>query len=413
MSTNTLKCSACNIVINELLSYVQNKISVMDEDTLLRLCSTTFTSEEIKCSKSLLLDALPKGYKITQRKGEGKELRDLSDIVQVLKTTDPDVVPVFVAKQLEKLPAITFDHLDCSRLLREIVKLQDDVNVLKSTSATVEQLNELKGQLTKTAIPSRLSVCNVNTQRGGWCLDSGPIGIPNLHNSTFNDAEKVSYNNESIIPEYRAILLENNNPATISKGKVSQNKTAHKNNGSPTQPQSTLLQPTVTSRVTVVSPQPAPLRENISADKTGSNTMMHRPIDNNEGEWQLVRRSNRKRNHLRKGEMGIAVCDSAGKFKAAERKIPIFITNVHNETNEADIISYISTKTQEVVSLEKVNIKRQSQHKAYKFFVNHNKVELFMDKNLWPQGIIFRKFVNFKYKNTYRTGSVDGTSNVK
>ncbi|XP_026319197.1 uncharacterized protein LOC113229730 [Hyposmocoma kahamanoa] len=385
----------------------------MDEDTLLRLCSTAFTSEEIKRSKSLLLEALPKDYKITQRKGEGKELRDLSDIVQVLKTTDPDAVPVFVARQLDKLPAITFDHLDCTRLLRDIVKLQDDVNVLKLTSATSQQLDELKVQLTKTAIPSRLSVCNVNTNRGGWCLDSGPIGISDLHNSTLNDTDNAFSNSKSMRPEYRSILLKNNNHSTISKVKVPQNKTSHKNNDFLTQPQSASPLPTVTSRVTVDSSPSAPLREDTSADKTGSNTMMYGPIDNNESEWQLVRRRNRKTNHLRKGQMGIAACDSAVKFKAAERKIPIFITNVHNDTNEADIISYIRTKTREVVSLEKVNIKRQSQYKAYKFFVNQNSVELFLDKNLWPQGIIFRKFVNFKYKTTHRVNPVDGTSNVK
>lgn len=392
----------------------------MDEDTLLRLCLTAFTSEEIKRSKSLLFEALPKDYKNTQRKGEGKELRDLCDIVQALKTVDPCVVPVFVARQLEKLPPITFDHLDCTRLLRDLVKLQDDVKILKTTSATLQQLDELKADLLteKTAIPSRLSFCNVTTKRGGWCMDSGPIGISNLHNSTLNVAENASvenvslitHENESVIPEYRKILVTKNNNSNIANKKVVQNKITARNNGSPTQLLSTSRLPTVTSHATVVSPS----SERTSDVETGSNvTILPGPIDNNEGDWQIYRRRKRKSNNVRKGEMGTATSDCAGNFKAADRKIPIFITNIHNDTKDAEIISYIRTKTQENVSLEKVDIKRHSQHKAFKFFVSHDKLELFLDKNLWPQGIIFRKFVNFKYKRTYREGSVDGTNDVK
>lgn len=103
-----LKCNVCNIVIDEMFSYIQNKISVSDEETLVRICTSSFTSEEIKISKTLLFESLPTSQRKIVRKNKRKEERDLEDIINVLKTVDPDFVPLFVAHQLEKLPPILF-----------------------------------------------------------------------------------------------------------------------------------------------------------------------------------------------------------------------------------------------------------------------------------------------------------------
>lgn len=91
---------------------------------------STFTSSEIKNSKALLLESLPTDQsKLIRRKG--KEDRDLDEIVSVFKSTD--VVPVFVATELEKLLPIFFHHLD-------LTKLKSEIENIKGTYATVEQL---------------------------------------------------------------------------------------------------------------------------------------------------------------------------------------------------------------------------------------------------------------------------------
>lgn len=90
MSTNVLKCDKCNIVIDEMLSYIQNKVSVIDEVTLVRICVSSFTGEEIKTSKSLLFDSIPTNLRKIIRKNKGKEERDLSDIINLFKSADPD-----------------------------------------------------------------------------------------------------------------------------------------------------------------------------------------------------------------------------------------------------------------------------------------------------------------------------------
>lgn len=104
------------------------------------------------------------------------------------------------------------------------------------------------------------------------------------------------------------------------------------------------------------------------------------------------------RNYRLQGKKGQAVTESDDNFKAAERKIPIFITNVHKNTSEMDIVNYIEKKTQERVFLEKISIRRQCEYNAYKFLVFINKLPLYLDEKIWPQGIVFRKFVNFRPK---------------
>lgn len=56
-------------------------------------------------------------------------------------------MPVFVAQDLHKLSPTTFDHLDVSKLLQDIVLLQCELKDIKSTYVTVAQSDELKSKL--------------------------------------------------------------------------------------------------------------------------------------------------------------------------------------------------------------------------------------------------------------------------
>ncbi|CAH0725010.1 unnamed protein product, partial [Brenthis ino] len=86
------------------------------------------------------------------------------------------------------------------------------------------------------------------------------------------------------------------------------------------------------------------------------------------------------------------------KFKAADIKVPLFISNVDREVSEQDIINYVYGKTKEKVSLERINMKRQKDYNAYKVYVTKHKMDTFLDDKLWPIGITFRRFVNFHEK---------------
>lgn len=103
---------------------------------------------------------------------------DLEDIICAFKNTEPDQTPIFVAKELHKLPPVTFDHVDVTRLLKYIILLQTEVKHIKQTYATSEELLELKN-IVNTSGPSDE---HVNKRRGAYLFDSGPPGILNFSN---------------------------------------------------------------------------------------------------------------------------------------------------------------------------------------------------------------------------------------
>lgn len=60
-----------------------------------------------------------------------------------------------------------------------------------------------------------------------------------------------------------------------------------------------------------------------------------------------------------------------------------------------DIKNYIKSKTSVDVILQNIEMKLAKDYVAYKFFIPKNKLPVFMDENLWPSGVSFRKYVNF------------------
>ncbi|KAJ2937418.1 hypothetical protein O0L34_g18604 [Tuta absoluta] len=142
--TNIVKCNECNLVVDELLSFLQNKIDVVNEDTLCQICVSAFSAADIQKSKELLFASIPTDKRNIRRKKAGKEHRNIEDIISLLKGVDPEIIPVFVARDLHKLPPVTFDHVDVTSLLRDIVLLQTAVQDIRRNYATIDQLEDVK-----------------------------------------------------------------------------------------------------------------------------------------------------------------------------------------------------------------------------------------------------------------------------
>lgn len=394
---NVVKCNVCNIVIDELLAYMQNKLSLIDEPSLVRICASVFTVDEIRNSKRLLFDAIPTDMRRIVRKNSGKEIRDLEDIIGLLKTTEVEVIPTFVARQLDRLPPLTLDHLDCSKLLKDLTRLQSEIEAVKTSYATLRQLEDLRSDMQKLKFDSlaQTPVCNVNMKRGAWNkraawnMDSGPVGL-SMHNST------MERTNESTQHKTNEFQNDNtNNQKEIGyihggnqqSGEMSHTSPAAASYGA--RPIPTDDQLTGSDGRTGAQPKSTVNTNN------SQNTHEDEVEDDGEGPWKVQTKRKSKLNHRFGGRMG-AASKCCGKFKAAEKKLPIFITNIHKDTVESDIVDYIRSKTKETVSLKKIVMKKQTNYNAYKFFVAENNIQLYLDEKMWPQGIIFRRFVHYK-----------------
>lgn len=121
----------------------------MTEESVHQLCTSAFSPEEIVEAKSLLFESMPNGKKMPVRRKEGKKRvsRDLDDIISHMKSCDMELYPIFVARDLHKLPPVTFDHVDATRLLKDILKLKNQVEVIEEKCITVDQFNLLKADV--------------------------------------------------------------------------------------------------------------------------------------------------------------------------------------------------------------------------------------------------------------------------
>ncbi|VVC98393.1 unnamed protein product [Leptidea sinapis] len=108
---------------------------------------------------------------------KNKKQKDLEDMITVFKTIDPEQLPMFVAYDLHKLPPVCFDHVDVTKLLKDLLILLSDVNAIKSDYVTKEQLKDMK--LNERKSKSIKSNNKIITKRGGYIEeDCSILAVP-------------------------------------------------------------------------------------------------------------------------------------------------------------------------------------------------------------------------------------------
>ncbi|KPJ14768.1 hypothetical protein RR48_05862 [Papilio machaon] len=446
MASSTLKCANCNIVINELLAFIQNKADVMDEASLIRLCSDSFMESEILTAKKLLFESIPTS-KRRIRKNKGKNARDIDDIICLLKLTDPEIVPIFVARDLQKLPPVTFDHIDVTKVLKDIIVLQSDIKFFKSNVATTSQLLELRMELdnlkSTSILPNNYDF--INRRRGGFAadfenFDSGPMALQQHSDSGNKDKSLKSppqSHTSNYSPKYAGI--EKNMISTTQSIDVATQSAAgfvhERNVASPVPlPQRQDNVSHTSSLEQVVSeegqinkqyatptmsnnPTNSNVNNNVSTISRGNECLSmaevlkasneSNPILKEKEKWKVVTKRRQKKSTV-SGNMGKAYVGPEGKFKAAIVKVPLYISNVCKQTSERDIIAYVKDKTEEDITLYKINRRQEKRYNSYKLYVPKTKLEVFLDNKFWPDGISFRRFVNEAYES--KNGRLEQTS---
>ncbi|XP_072934994.1 uncharacterized protein [Epargyreus clarus] len=159
------------LIANEVLAFIQHAIDTMDEVSIIQICKTNFTREEICSAKNLVFESLGMSDRMPSRRKDEKGEKGLQDIINILKVTDPDDIPAFVAKNIHKLPPVTFDHVDVTRLLKDITTLKTSLaEVVLKLEASQDTISDLRAEiatLRNTVTVSRSpEVNNVNTRRG-------------------------------------------------------------------------------------------------------------------------------------------------------------------------------------------------------------------------------------------------------
>lgn len=430
MSSTVVKCSSCNIVINEVLAFICNKIDVMNEDSISQICVSAFTDEEITMAKNLLFESIPTSRRNIKRKRHGKTRRDIDDIICLLKVSEPDEIPVFVARELHKLPPVLFDHVDATKLLRDLLTIQEEIKQVRNQYATLEQLDGIKSELTsvkaelqiikRSPVPSSLQFVN---NRRGACLmnsythDSGPMGLQHIPDN------RTAYMSGLICSTPEGTKERNTQISSIVSRAENDKLETVSHNCTATEGETGCLERasygdrvTSPSLCVISAPETAVLHtvDMDVANEYGKLSMTSTPLSQQRSTTQTVKGGRgcsripnyeektvfyRNKKHNFTGFKGKAAVEHHDKFKAVDVKIPIHIYNVAKDVTSMDINEYIFKKSGIQAEIKEIKMKITKTYNSYKIMIPEHSIDIFMNDEFWPMGISYRKFLDFKHFN--------------
>ena len=133
--------SGKRVILNELLSFVAYKLNIMPPDTIIQLCASFYSDDEVDTAKILLFDLCAdqadRQDRLIKRSGQKKKQLSLKDIVSlfVRKHDAINAKLCFAAADLGRLPPIGFDSIDVCTLLAQLQATMADLEGVKANVA--------------------------------------------------------------------------------------------------------------------------------------------------------------------------------------------------------------------------------------------------------------------------------------
>ncbi|XP_045502173.1 uncharacterized protein LOC123699293 [Colias croceus] len=334
-------CS-CRVVISELLCYIQCKIDVIDEVSLLQICEGQFTEEEIDSARAILTD-----NSLTRRgvrKGDNKNKRNLQDIVKILKETDPATLPVFVARNINRLPPVTFDHVDVTSLLKDIVLLKKEIIHIKSDCAKQSDVDSLRKEINQHIERSKLPTTNVSGER--------PEG-DEVHHLPVAQAQRAAA--AAAVPApLSQIRSATSNDVCMTRKRLA-GRTAD-----------SLRAPNC-----VTNKQEGLIKESSDRDFV--------PVT-----------YKKKKNRNREGRAVVQEQDSI--IQAAPRTFCLYVSRLDISSTNDKLADYIKSKGESAVSIERIEPYKETSFASFKVTILSHKKNTFLNSDFWPIGIVFRPY---------------------
>lgn len=396
-SSKTLKCNSCNIVISEVLAFIQHKGEVMTEESMIQICSTAFSAEEITTAKNLLFDSVPTTTRnISRRRKDGKSQKELDDIISLMKGTDPEKIPIFVARDLHKLPPVSFDHVDVTRLLKDIVLLQNEMKNMQARMdgfapmTQLQQISQEMENIKNVNIAANTEYLRNVTSSTGTVQTQNSYIIPERGPSTLIPTE------ETQIPQ-RLSTCSRSDICDTEVSIVTDEEEVSRDTPSGQMQACKVTEPEcVTLETSTLNSQKTRCRSFAQAVKD----IQRDGTKNQEDEWTVVHRKPPKTSKYRfRGMVGTAEQNPDEIFKAADRQIPLYLYEVNKEASIEHVADYIMRKTNLAVQPIQVKMRREKNYNSYKFWIPKSKLSMFLDDNMWPRGIYFRRYIYTKHQD--------------
>ncbi|KAJ2949507.1 hypothetical protein O0L34_g15429 [Tuta absoluta] len=363
---------ADNLIVNEFLVFVQNKVDVLDELAIIQICASNYTEAEIEEGKNVLFDACPMcEIGRIKRKGDDKSKKNIKDVIKVIKETERTLLPTFVAKNLNRLPPVCFDYVDVSRLLKDILVLKTELQYLRQDTASKNEVEAIKTQFHSDLAELRSNVANtkasINKQNKTNKKSTGrKSSTPrkNISNDTIVqpldfETDTSAHSLPPCADHERKLTYRD----IVGKDRRASTKTGLKNQacGNNNKPQ---------------LPPPPPLQSSANKiDNDGFTIVMHKKPK------KLVRKNIR-------GTQDSDTC----KLKVCSPKYSMYLSRVNKCMSEQDILDHISSMGEDCDSVVLLQQHNEVDFRSFKITFDGSKVGKFLDRSFWPKGLVFRMY---------------------
>lgn len=356
------------IIVDELLCFISNKIDKVSPDTILRLCIPVYKDGQIEKSKKILF-SLPAAAKtkrrLIKRVGDDKDSKNLEDIVNLLQELGTNI-PKFVAADLSKLPPITFNNIDVTVLLNRINQVEEETKALREVIGSQNQA------LRNLQVISASTVEQLAKQK---IVDHSTSPVP------LQRTEEPSAGSERK-PEERTAEKEPCLPAE-------NDATAENNNNSKAAVDNTVSADGGTSEVIVseITPNDAD-KTNMSPSEPEKTPDTYAEVTGRKPKNFPMKKTNAKE---RSPPFCIIGRSEAGELKVVPRKkfASVFATRFAPEVTPEEMKTFLQCKTNLKVAVEKLSA-RHTTYSSFHITCECDNPSLLVSESLWPQGCYVR-----------------------
>ncbi|XP_052758012.1 uncharacterized protein LOC128202289 [Galleria mellonella] len=333
----------------------------------MQICASNYSDSEIETGKNVLYCACGNGSRNIHRKGDDKKKKNVKDIITVLKEVDPDKQPIFVARDLSRLPSVTFDYVDVTRLLKDMSMMRTELNEFQTKVSS--ELTELHLSMTinkqdkDTRINSSPTTPTRNRSINAELRPLPPVVVPSpVHGGTLDVTDTVH------TPTYRDIVHR-----TLSSQTKSARK-RHRIHGT-ISPASA-----VTGKCGVV----AQLMSKNIVIPTSNETLEN----NNSEQFTVVKYKKRKQKLINmRGTL-----ENTAKIQVAESQCSIYISRASKTVTKSNIRAHIQDMGEECFNVELLKQNRETSFNSFKVKISSNKINTFLNSSFWPVGLVFRRY---------------------
>ncbi|KAL0809014.1 hypothetical protein ABMA28_012662 [Loxostege sticticalis] len=360
--------SSEKLIANELLAFLQNQLDVMDEISVTQICTSNFTEAEIRSGKALLYESIGMTDRMPSRRKDDKGVKSLQDIIKMLKETDPDDVPTFVAKELRKLPPVTFDHVDVTRLLKDIITLKASLaEVQFKLEASQNTISELRTEIVELRNIKSHEATNLS---------------PNCGVNTTSQSSAASANLDAIPAAVSTACNASPRPAPHPAGMTS--PAAHTSS-------SRAYASVAASRTPILNQRQ--VKKTLGLSKTERNTTAPTAYRKEELDMDgFITVERKKRKPTSRNQCGTALTGPNMLLRPATPTTQLYVSRLHYTTKAEQVVEYVQKKTNTLLRVVKLESSRNVNFNSFVIRVPTEMLATFTKEEFWPKGVVFRRF---------------------